>query len=404
MDRGAVYLLSMSSDGTVVGVQKISTLEGGFNGAVDNLDEFGGAVADLGDLDAHGPSARALAVGAGGDDDGGTDRGAVWILFLASNGTVMSHQKISSTQGNFAGPLDNLDDFGSGVASLRDLDGTGVSAGAIAVGASFDDDGGLDRGAVWVLFLASNGTVMSHQKISDTQGNFNDFFSDFDEFGGAVTALADIDGNFANGVATLAVGVAGDDDGGEDRGALHLLFLNPNGTCLASQKISDFFGGFPTPLENLDGFGSSIAQIGDLDGGGPSALTIMTGAVADDDGGLDRGAVYILYLDGISPVSVGDDLIPAGAVLGRAWPNPGRSGTSIPFRLAQPAEVSIALWDLTGRQVRQLVREHRSAGSHRTEWDGRDDAGRLLAPGTYFYRMSVDGRPVGRAEKVSHLR
>ena len=39
-----------------------------------------------------------LAVGAGKDDDGGTDRGAVWVLFMNTDGTVKSHQKISNTQ------------------------------------------------------------------------------------------------------------------------------------------------------------------------------------------------------------------------------------------------------------------------------------------------------------------
>jgi hypothetical protein len=56
------------------------------------------------------------------------------------------------------------------MTSLGDLDGDGV--GDLAVGADLDDDGGLDRGAVWILFLNPNGTVKSHQKISDTQGGF----------------------------------------------------------------------------------------------------------------------------------------------------------------------------------------------------------------------------------------
>ncbi len=83
------------------------------------------------------------------DDDGGTNRGAVWILFLNPNGTVKSHQKISHTQGG--GPrLDNNDVFGI-AGSLGDLDGDGVRD--LAVGAIWDDDGGTDRGAVWILFL-----------------------------------------------------------------------------------------------------------------------------------------------------------------------------------------------------------------------------------------------------------
>jgi hypothetical protein len=73
---------------------------------------------------------------------------------------VLSHQKISDTAGSFTGVLDDNDLFGRAVGSLGDLDGAGPSVHAIAVGAADDDDGGTDRGAVWVLFLDDDGTVM----------------------------------------------------------------------------------------------------------------------------------------------------------------------------------------------------------------------------------------------------
>ena len=66
-------------------------------------------------------------------------------------GWVLSHQKISATEGGFTGILDDDDLFCRSVASLGDLDGDGV--GDLTVGAIGDDDGGPDRGAVWVLFL-----------------------------------------------------------------------------------------------------------------------------------------------------------------------------------------------------------------------------------------------------------
>jgi hypothetical protein len=90
-----------------------------------------------------------------------------------STGTVNSDQKISDTAGTFTGILDDIDFFGSSVASLGDLDSDGVAD--LVVGAREDDGGGSvfsDRGAVWVLFLNTNGTVKAHQKISDTAGNF----------------------------------------------------------------------------------------------------------------------------------------------------------------------------------------------------------------------------------------
>ncbi len=103
-------------------------------------------------------------------------------------GWVLSHQKSSDTEGGFTGILDNDDFFGSSVASLGDLDGDGV--GDLAVGARGDDDGGPVRGAVWVLFLNTDGTVKSHQKISDTEGGFTGILHNSDSFGISVASLS----------------------------------------------------------------------------------------------------------------------------------------------------------------------------------------------------------------------
>jgi hypothetical protein len=125
--------------GQVLGHQKISETEGGFTGDLDLMDWFGTSVANLGDVDDDG--VIDLAVGAIQDTDGGGNaRGAVWILFLNTDGSVKSHQKISDTEGNFTGILDDNDSFGMSVAGLGDLDDDGVED--LAVGAFLDDDGG----------------------------------------------------------------------------------------------------------------------------------------------------------------------------------------------------------------------------------------------------------------------
>src|SRR6185503_12825630 len=88
--------------------------------------------------------------------------GTAW----AQPGTLISHQKISDTAGGFTASMTNADEFGGAIAHLGDLDGAGPSVAAVAVGSIGDDDGGLNRGAVFILFLGSNGSVLSHQKIS----------------------------------------------------------------------------------------------------------------------------------------------------------------------------------------------------------------------------------------------
>jgi hypothetical protein len=296
--QGAVWILSLNTDGTVSSLQKISDTQGGFGGSLDEGDAFG-QVRNAGDID--GDGITDLAVGATGDDDGGTeegsdgaDRGAVWILFLNSDGTVSGHQKISDTQGGFEGTLDNNDEFGTVPAPMGDLNGDSVPD--LAVSALFDDDGGTgsdaNHGAVWILFLNSDGTVSSHQKISDTQGGFDADLVDDDFFGGSAR-VGDVDGD---GVTDLAVG-ARDDDGGLDRGAVWILFLNSDGTVSGHQKISDTQGGFTGTLDDNDAF-FVPGRMGDLDGNGVPDLAV--GAFLDDDGGsgsdANRGAVWILYL------------------------------------------------------------------------------------------------------------
>ena len=62
--------------GTVISYPLINSITLGPLGAqIDDGDEFGDAVAYLGDLDGAGPSVAAVAVGAIGDDDGGNHRG-----------------------------------------------------------------------------------------------------------------------------------------------------------------------------------------------------------------------------------------------------------------------------------------------------------------------------------------
>ena len=59
----------------------------------------------------------------------------------------------------------------------------------------------------------------------------------------------------------------------------------------------------------------------------------------------------------------------------------------IPFEIAESGRVVIQVFDVMGRQVRELVSTDAARGRHEVEWDGRDGAGHPVSNGVYFVRL-----------------
>ena len=78
--------------------------------------------------------------------------------------------------------------------------------------------------------------------------------------------------------------------------------------------------------------------------------------------------------------------------LGKNYPNPFNAVTQIPFSVDAPADVSLSVYDAAGRLVRRLVDRPSRAGAFVEAWDGRDDTGRVVPAGVYFYRLTVGKR------------
>jgi len=74
-----------------------------------------------------------------------------------------------------------------------------------------------------------------------------------------------------------------------------------------------------------------------------------------------------------------------------AIPNPTHHDARISFQLAEGGEMSLKLYNSAGQLVRTLVKSNLSAGTHAITWDGRDDGGRKVSAGVYYYRMSANG-------------
>lgn len=85
-------------------------------------------------------------------------------------------------------------------------------------------------------------------------------------------------------------------------------------------------------------------------------------------------------------------LIPMSVTaLKRAYPNPFNPETVIEFAAADVSDVTIDVFDITGRRIVSLIdNEKIEPGYHRVVWKGVDKQGRRMSSGVYFYRMVTD--------------
>ena len=312
---GISYALTVTNDGSVKSTVEINSSNDP-GPTLTNEDHFGDSVANIGDLD--GDGVNDLAVGAIYDDEGGTDRGAVHILFMNSNGSVKSTEEINESIDNFP-TLVNEDRFGDSVANIGDLNGDGVND--LAVGAPTDDtkpngDGfaehgnrNWDAGAIYILFMNSNGSVKETVKIdSETLDDIGDTaIGEGDNFGHGIANIGDLDNNGKN---DIAVGAMLDDGIGSNHGAVHILFMADanDGSVESTVEINGSTPNGPT-LANGYWFGGSVANIDDLNGDGVNDLAV--GVNLDSDVGIKKGAVHIIFMntDGsvVSTVEINDD-------------------------------------------------------------------------------------------------
>ena len=175
-------------------------------------------------------------------------------------------------------------------------------------------------------------------------------------------------------------------------------------------KILGYYGG-----EDLDalsdfclegelewGKSSSFLSIaGDLNGDGYDEVVVGAPGYPDTKNPLGRVYIYSYkYFVGVDNHQNIDHL--KTYELFQNYPNPFNPSTTISYDLPEQTEVSIKIFDITGRLVSELANSTQSAGHYSIVWNGTNSAGERVGSGMYVVRLS--SKPFSASEKVLLLK
>ena len=92
--------------------------------------------------------------------------------------------------------------------------------------------------------------------------------------------------------------------------------------------------------------------------------------------------------------SILPERLPSQTQLLANYPNPFNPETWIPFQLSQDAAVTVTIYDVQSKRIRQLQLGQVTAGRYVTAdqaayWNGKTETGEVVSSGTYFYQLQA---------------
>jgi hypothetical protein len=331
---GVVNIIYLNTDGTVKSFKQINR---DVIFSLPNNGSFGAGVASLGDLNKDGYTD--LAVASSSEIVNGT-RGCVYIIFLDSLQNIKSFRKIGANTGGLNGDFTQVSLMAAGINTIGDFNNDGVID--IVFQARDNIDNIKTIGSLFIAYLNENGSVKNHSRITRLSNGMQDLIEN-DNWGRTILKIHDLDGD---GVDEIAVGATADTAYNAGRGgSVRILFMNADGTVKSVQKIDNLSGNFNQPIADGDNFGS-VGMLGDFNN--DSIPDLLVGSSGKDEGGTNKGALYLLMLNGVPSVGLND--VRANRIQVNLYPNPAKYQVQVscPYPVTQ-----ITITDVTGKVIHQ---------------------------------------------------
>lgn len=85
-----------------------------------------------------------------------------------------------------------------------------------------------------------------------------------------------------------------------------------------------------------------------------------------------------------------DALMPNAMMLHPNYPNPFNPSTTIRYEVQESGQVTLTVFDITGRMVNELMNGEMHSGIYEVTWNGTDRSGHPVSSGIYLYRLTVN--------------
>jgi hypothetical protein len=130
-------------------------------------------------------------------------------------------------------------------------------------------------------------------------------------------------------------------------------------------------------VESTDNFiTESLSEVGDF---------YFRISAVDANGNESEGSESVSVLI----VSVDTQMIPENFTLHQNYPNPFNPITTIQYGLPEDSDVTLYIYDITGRKIKTLINSSQSAGWYNVQWNGTHQDGTPVGTGMYFARIQA---------------
>ncbi len=97
-----------------------------------------------------------------------------------------------------------------------------------------------------------------------------------------------------------------------------------------------------------------------------------------------------IYPDTVTSVkSKGTEVYPKQIFLFQNYPNPFNNEMIIKYEIPEDKQVSLKIYDITGKEVITLIDQNQPPGVHRVKWQGKNQKGGEVTSGIYVYQLNA---------------